>query len=436
MPWDGWLIIAGRGWGKTRTGAEAVRDEVESGRSKRIGLISETAADGRDVLVEGESGILACSPPWNRPTFVKADGRPKLHWLSGAIATLYDAREPDQLRGPQHDFIWFDELAKFRYADDVFDMAMFGLRLGEHPRWMATTTPRPIALIRGGRNIHGVVVPGLIRTPGVVVTRGRTDDNLSNIAPSFKTIIDRYKGTRIGRQEIEAEILEDVPGALWTRRMLDEGRVKQEDLPELTRIIVAVDPAASSDESANENGIVVVGVGFVGGHQHGYVLDDWSVRGTPDEWGRKAVAAYRMHGADRIVIEKNMGGEMAEHVVKSVDRMVPVTMVSASRGKLARAEPVSALYEQGRVHHVGTLGDLEDQMISWTPQSALATAAASSRQMSPDRVDALVWGLTELFPNITAAERNPAKPPPSHTNSNYSPTRAWIRPGPTRANMR
>lgn len=386
MPWDGWLIIAGRGWGKTRTGAEVIRAEVESGRSKRIGLIAETSADGRDVIVEGESGILACSPPWNKPLYEPSKRR--LTWPNGAIATLYDAREPDQLRGPQHDFLWFDELAKFRYADAVFDMAMFGLRLGDLPRWLITTTPRPIKLIRT-----------LMMQSGVKVTRGRSDDNLSNIAASYKrNVIDRYKGTRLGRQELDAEILEDIPGALWSRRSLDEARVQQ--APALVRIVVGVDPAASSGETANENGIIVAGIDDKG---RAYVLEDWSLRGSPDEWARKAVAAYRKNSADCLIAEVNQGGEMVASVIRSVAD-IPVKMVRATRGKYIRAEPISALYEQGRVHHVGCLPELEDQMIAFTPD-------VDRSKGSPDRVDALVWALTELFPEITAPEERPREEP-------------------------
>lgn len=382
--WDGWLIIAGRGWGKTRVGAETVRAEIESGRSKRIGLIAETSADGRDVIVEGESGILSCSPPWNRPTYEPSKRR--LTWPNGAIATLYDAREPDQLRGPQHDFIWFDELAKYRYADAVFDQAMFGLRLGEIPRWIVTTTPRPIALIRR-----------LLVQPGVRITRGRSGDNLSNISPTYqRNVIDRYRGTRLGRQELDAEILDDVPGALWSRRSLDEARVAS--APPLLRIVVGVDPAASSGEAANENGIIVGGIAANG---HAYIIEDWSLRGSPDEWARKAVAAYRKHDADALIAECNQGGEMVSAVIKSVAD-IPVKLVRATRGKYVRAEPVSALYEQGRVHHVGVHPELEDQMISFTPERA----ADRSDGYSPDRVDALVWALTELFPDITAGEAN------------------------------
>lgn len=383
--WDGWLILAGRGFGKTRTGAEMVCAEAETGRSKRIGLVAETSADGRDVLVNGESGILACSPPWFRPVFSRSDGRPKLTWPNGAIATLYDARAPDQLRGPQHDFVWFDELAKFRYAQNVFDQAMFGLRLGASPRWLATTTPRNIGLIRA-----------LVARDGkrVVVTRGASDENLNNLSPSYRrNVIDRYRDTRLGRQELFAELLEDVPGALWSRRVLEESRVAA--APELVRVVVAVDPPATSGENANECGIVVVGVDEGG---RAFVLDDWSQQASPDEWARKVVAAYRLHEADTIVAEVNQGGEMVVSVIRSVLADAPVKTVRATRGKFVRAEPVSALYEQGRVKHVGSFATLEDQMVGFT-----AERAARGDGTSPDRVDALVWGLTELFPDMLSS---------------------------------
>jgi phage terminase large subunit-like protein len=370
-------------------GAEFIREEVEAGRSKRIGLVGETSADGKDVMVNGESGIIACSPPWNMPVFTASNGRPKLKWPCGAVATLYDAREPDQLRGPQHDLLWFDELAKYRYADQVFDQAMFGLRLGAAPRWVATTTPRPSKLIRM-----------LLLQKGVKITRGKSDDNLSNLSPSYqRNVIDRYRGTRLGRQELDAEILEDVPGALWSRRSLDECRVDK--APPLIRIVVAVDPAISSGESANENGIVVAGVAS---DNTAYVFEDWSLRGSPDEWARKAVAAYRKHDADCIVAEANQGGDMVAAVIKSVAD-IPVKLVKATRGKYVRAEPVSALYEQGRVHHVGALVELEDQMISFTPERA----SDRSDGFSPDRVDALVWALSELFPDITTSGSSASK---------------------------
>lgn len=375
--WNGWLILAGRGWGKTRVGAEYIRAAAESGRAKRIGLVAETSADGRDVMVEGDSGILAVSHPDSYPLYESSKRR--LTWPNGTIATLYDACVPDQLRGPQHDLVWIDELAKFGEAEKVFDQMMLGLRIGTHPRWIATTTPRPIPLIKR-----------LVAQAGrVVVTRGRSAENSGNLAPIFReAVIERYRGTRLGRQELDAEILEDMPGALWTRAMLDETRTPR--APELTRIVVGVDPAASSGEGANETGIVVIGLARNG---HAYVLQDCSLHGSPDAWARRAVNAYRQWAADCLVAEANQGGEMVTHVIKSIAD-IPVKLVRATRGKYVRAEPVSALYEQGRVHHAGVFQELEDQMVAFTPD-------ASVDGSSPDRVDALVWAVTELFPDIT-----------------------------------
>jgi len=373
--WNGWLIIAGRGWGKTRVGAEYIRAAAESGWAKRIGLVGETSADGRDVMVEGESGILAISDPRSNPLYEPSKQR--LTWPNGTIATLYDACKPDQLRGPQHDLIWFDELAKYSSAERVFDMAMFGLRLGTRPRWIATTTPRSIPLIKR-----------LLNQADVRLTRGKSDENVANLAASFRSnVIERYRGTRLGRQELDAEILEDVPGALWTRGMIDETRIGA--APELTRIVVGVDPAASSGENANETGIIVAGLARDG---HAYVVEDCSLHGSPDAWARRAVSAYRQWAADCLVAEANQGGEMVSHVIRSVAD-IPVKLVRATRGKYVRAEPVSALYEQRRVHHAGIFRELEDQMVAFTADSSLDG-------VSPDRVDALVWAATELFPDM------------------------------------
>lgn len=384
--WDGWLVLGGRGGGKTRTATEWVRSNVEAGTAKRIALISETSADGRDVLVEGESGILAVSPPWAKPLYESSKRR--VTWPNGAVATLYDAREPDQLRGPQHDLAVLDEGAKYRYAQEVFDQMLLGLRLGTHPRWLMTTTPRPIKLIRD-----------LIKDARVVVTRYSSRDNLKNLARSFRTnVIDRYAGTRIGRQEIDAEILEDVPGALWNRRNLDENRVRMQDVPGLVRLVVAIDPAITSGDSANETGIIAAGVDD---KQHGYTLEDATLRGSPDAWARRAISLYRKYEADKIVAEANQGGEMVERVLRSIDPSVPVTLVRATRGKYVRAEPISALYEQNRVSHVGTLPELEDQMIAFTPEMASVRDPGES----PDRVDALVWAYADLFSEMTTPER-------------------------------
>lgn len=388
--WTTWLILSGRGFGKTRTGAETIRKWVcgdtplSRGKCGRIALVAETAADARDVMVE--DGLLKCHPKAFRPEYIKTNR--KVVWPNGAVAFLYNATEPDQLRGPQHDGAWVDELAKFQYAQDTWDQLQFGLRLGDHPKQIVTTTPRPIPIIRK-----------LVADLSCVVTKGRTFDNEANLADNFiQQIKEKYGGTRLGRQEIDGEILDDIPGALWTREMIDLSRVKQ--APEdLTRVIVAVDPAASSGETADETGIVGVGASpNSDGFTHGYVLADRSLRGTPEEWARKAVNLYRELSADRIVAEKNNGGEMVEAVIKSVDRTVPVTLVHASRGKAVRAEPISSLYEQSRIHHVGMFDKLEDQM-------CLFTHDMPRDEASPDRVDALVWGMTELFDKMVSRRK-------------------------------
>lgn len=390
--WTTWLIMSGRGFGKTRVGAETIRKWVcgdtplSPGRCSRIALVAETAADGRDVMVEGDSGLLGIHPKDFRPVYEKTNR--KVTWPNGAVAFLYNATEPDQLRGPQHDAAWVDELAKFKYMQETWDQLQFGLRLGLHPRQIVTTTPRPLPLIKK-----------LMNDPATVITKGNTYDNAANLAESFlKQIEDRYGGTRLGRQEIEGELLEDVPGALWSREDIDNNR-RPEGPEEYDRIIVAVDPAASSDERSDETGIVCVGLAKDGdGYSRGYVLADRSLRGSPEEWAKATVALYREFEADRIIAEKNQGGEMVEAVIRAADRNVPVTLVHASRGKLVRAEPISALYEQGRVHHIGRFDKLEDQMCEFSVDY-------DRRNGSPDRMDALVWGLTYLFNKITARRK-------------------------------
>lgn len=368
--WTTWLFLAGRGTGKTRAGAEWVRMNIDAGTASRIALVGPTAADVRDVMIEGESGILAISPPWNRPQYEPSKRR--LTWPNGAIATAYSADEPDRLRGPQHDLAWTDEPAAWRYPE-TWDNLMFGLRLGADPRAMATTTPRPVRLIRE-----------LLQQDTTAVTTGNTYENRDNLAPAFlEQIIRRYEGTRLGRQEIMGELLEDIPGALWERKRVDELRVKKP--PELTRIVVAIDPAMTSGEDADETGIVVAGLGDDG---DGYVLTDRTCRMSPAGWGNRAITALDEFTGDRIVAEVNNGGDMVEHTLRSIRRSVPYKAVHASRGKRARAEPIAALYEQGRIHHVGSHPDLEDQMCTYVPDGV---------DYSPDRVDALVWALTDLM---------------------------------------
>lgn len=384
--WTTWLILAGRGFGKSRMGAEWVRRMAFENPGSRIALVAETAADGRDVMVEGESGLLNISPQDFMPIYEKTNR--KVSWPNGSVAYLYNATEPDQLRGPQHHFAWVDELAKFKYVQDTWDQLQFGLRLGEHPKQIVTTTPRPIKILKK-----------LLNDPDCIVTRGRTYDNAANLAaPFLRQIEDRYGGSRLGRQELEGELLEDIPGALWSRTAIDENR-QREAPKELERIIVAVDPATSSEEHSDETGIVVVGCARdPDGYMRGYVLEDGTLRGAPEDWAKKAVNLYRFWEADRIVAEKNQGGEMVEAVIRAVDRNVPVKLVHASRGKIIRAEPISALYEQGRIHHIGRFDQLEDQMCEFSVDY-------DRKQGSPDRMDALVWGLTFLFEKMTGRKR-------------------------------
>lgn len=374
--WSVWLVLAGRGFGKTRTGAEWVRSQVERGRAKRLALIAPTAADARDVMVEGESGVLAVSPPWNRPLFEPSKRR--LTWPNGAMATVFSADEPERLRGPQHDALWADELAAWRYPA-AWDMARFGLRLGDHPRAVVTTTPKPVRMLRE-------VMAG----KHTVISGGSTYDNRANLPPAFfHQIIAKYQGTRLGRQEIDAELLDDVPGALWSRRMIEDNRV--EAAPALKRIVIGVDPAVTSGEGADLTGIVAAGLGENGFF---YVLEDASLRASPDGWARKAVSLYHAYQADRIVAEVNQGGDLVQSLLRTIDASIGFRAVRASRGKRTRAEPVAALYEQNRVKHVGAaMPDLEDQMCTFTPDIAV----------SPDRVDALVWALTDLLRSGGAA---------------------------------
>jgi len=377
-PWSIWLIKAGRGWGKTRVGAEWVRHMKDS--VGRIALIGPTAADVRDVMVDGDSGIIPISPPWDKPEYQPSKRR--VVWQNGSVAYMYSADEPERLRGPQHGAAWCDEAGSWRYPD-TWDMMMFGLRLGKNPKVAVTTTPRPTPLLRQ-----------IEKSPGVVITRGTTYENRANLAASFfQSIITKYEGTRLGRQELEGHDLDDSPGALWNRDQIDQFRIRK--ALDMVRIVVAVDPAVTSGEDSDETGIVVVGKDEFG---HAYVLEDCSVKGTPDEWGRAAVSALNRHHADRIVAEVNQGGDMVRYVLETIDKNIPVKMVRASRGKVSRAEPISALYEQGKVHHVGVFHKLEDQMCTWEPGMP-----------SPDRMDALVWGMTELMmggsePRITVIE--------------------------------
>jgi phage terminase large subunit-like protein len=381
QPWSIWMCLAGRGWGKTRTGAEWIRSiacgptPLSKGSARRIALVAETAADGRDVLVEGESGILSVHPKEFRPLYEPSKRR--LTWPNGTKATLYNGTEPEQLRGPQHDHAWLDELAKWRYAEETWDQLQFGMRLGEHPRQMITTTPRPIPIVRK-----------LLAMPSVHVTRGSTYDNRSNLAPSFfQQVVSRYEGTRLGRQEINAEILSDVPNALWTRAILDSNRVRT--LPHLRRIAIAIDPSGHSedDDSGDLAGICVFGVDIRG---VGYVIADASCHGGPLTWARAAVNAYHEYEADVMIAETNFGGAMVEHTIRTVDKRVKFVQVTASRGKHIRAEPVAALYEKGQIKHLGNIPLLEDQLCFFTTGGYIG-------DRSPDRADAMIWAASHLM---------------------------------------
>ena len=369
--------MAGRGFGKTLVGAHATNEVAASGKVGRINLLAETAADARDVMVEGETGIVSISPPEFKPLYEPSKRR--LTWPNGVTATTFSADKPGQLRGPQCGFAWADEIAKYRY-DDAWDQLMFGLRLGDDPWVLATTTPKPTKVIRE-----------LMEDPLTLVTHGTTYENIANLAtPFINQIVKRYEGTRLGDQELLAKLLTDAPGALWKRKRIDETRLTIKQVPDLVRVVIAIDPAVSTEEGSNETGIVVAGLGVDG---HGYVLDDLSFHYTAAEWAAKARWAFHAHYADRIVAERNNGGDLVEKNIRLVQargEFLPVSTVWASRGKQTRAEPIAALWEQGRAHMVGNYPDLEDQLCLWEPGDT-----------SPDRLDALVWAFTELFFSAT-----------------------------------
>ena len=372
--WLIWLVLAGRGFGKTRVGVEWIRQQVESNTLGRIAIVAPTAADARKTAVEGESGILAKSPPWFRPVYQPSQRQ--LTWPNGAIATLYSAEEPERLRGPQHDGAWLDELAAWKYLTDAWDMLQFGMRIGPRPQQVITTTPKPLHLLKE-----------LLARKDAVITRGSTLDNAANLAPAFmRTIIAKYKGTRLGRQELDGELIEEVEGALWTRKMIEDARYRVQ-APPMKRIVIGVDPAVTAKEESNLTGIVAAGLGQ---DNRGYLLADASGRFSPDGWARKAVALFDSLKADAIVAEGNQGGDMVRHTIQSVKPNAPVIIVHASRGKQARAEPIAALYEQNKVSHCGVFPDLEDQMCTWEPLGDMP---------SPDRIDAMVWAFTALMLN-------------------------------------
>lgn len=367
--WRYWLLLAGRGFGKTRTGAETVRHW--SVTYPRIHLVAPTAADARDVMVEGESGLLSCFPSNERPLFEPSKKR--VTFQNGCVAYTFSADEPERLRGPQCYAFWADEVAAWRFGQEAWDQLTFGFRLGDNPRGVITTTPKPIKLVKD-----------ILSDPQTIVTRGSSYDNRVNIAQAFyDTIIKKYEGTRLGRQELLAEILDDLPGALWTRSMIEAGRVQ--DIPPLYRVVVAIDPAVTANEDSDETGIIAAGIGY---NEHVYVLADGSLRASPNDWARAACRLLLRWDADRIVAEVNNGGDMVETTIRAVLASIPYRGVRASRGKAVRAEPVSALYEQRRVHHVGSFPDLEEQMCGYVPGIS---------DDSPDRMDALVWAVYDLL---------------------------------------
>ena len=388
--WTTWLIIGGRGAGKTRAGAEWIRAAVADGaanddtprqEARAIALVAETYADAREVMIEGPSGLCAVAADMSRPVYEAS--RRRLVWPNGAIAYAFSAEDPDGLRGYQFDAAWSDELCKWRYPEEIWSNLQLALRLGKNPRQIATTTPRPMALIKR-----------LMAAKTTATTRASSYANRANLSEAFFTeIAAAYEGTALGRQELLGEIVDDVAGALWSWGLIEASRISF--YPPLSRIVVAVDPPATSGPDADECGLVVAGVAEVNGENVAYVLADRSAAGlSPRQWAERTVAAFHEFEADRIVVEVNQGGEMAKAVIAQVDAAAPVKGVYATRGKRLRAEPIAALYEQGRVRHVGAFPALEDQMTSFTGEV--------SRGKSPDRLDALVWALADLMLNPAA----------------------------------
>ncbi len=377
--WTVWLMMAGRGFGKNWGGSHWLINSHIAGEAKNSGIVAATASDLRRYCLEGPSGILSLAPPWFRPDYQPS--KSKLVWPDKAETLLFTSEKPDRLRGPNLDKVLCDELAAWKYLDETWQMLQLCLRHGDMPQAVVTTTPRPKLVLRE-----------LLKREGkdVAVTRGSTYDNAANLPERFlKEIIEQYKGTRLERQEIYGDLLDEFEGALWSYNILDRTRVNEH--PILHRIGVGVDPAISSEEGSDLTGIVAAGLGpaIPGGiGKHGYVLSDHTLRASPENWARKAITVYHTLQADIIVAEANQGGEMVEATIKAVDDTVNVKLVHASRAKVTRAEPIAAYYEQNRVHHVGTIPELEDQMCLFLP---------GERKKSPDRVDALVWVLTELM---------------------------------------
>ena len=370
--WNIWLYMAGRGAGKTRTAAEWLAWEAIENPETRWAIVAPTFSDARDTCAEGQSGVLSVLNRYNMlESYNRTNGEIFLH--NGSRIKLFSADQPDRFRGPQHHGAWCDELAAFRYSD-AWDQLQFGLRLGSKPRVVVTTTPRPTPLIRmlAGR-----------KDGSVIITRGSTFDNAANLAPSALLELQaRYNGTRLGRQELYGEILDDTDGALWTKGVIDRNRIKK--APPMSRILVSIDPAVTNKAESDETGIIVAGCDTSG---HGYVLGDYSFKGSPLDWASKAVSVFDEWKADAILVEVNQGGDMVSAVLKQVRNSLPIKEIRVHVGKKLRAEPVAAMYEQGRVHHVGEFANLEDQMTVWTPLDP----------DSPDRIDAMVQAFSELL---------------------------------------
>lgn len=370
--WLLWMILAGRGYGKTRTGAETLKKWVASGKARRIALVGATESDARHVMIEGTSGIMSVYAPGEQPHYEPS--KRQLTWPNGTVAHIFSADAPDQLRGPQFDAAWVDEFAKFDNPEETWGQLKMCMRLGTSPRVIVTTTPRPIPFLKR-----------LAEHPSTVLTRGSTFENEANLAPSFLAgVKSDYEGTKIGRQELYAEFLEDEEDALWTHNMIEKAHETEPELP-CRRVVVAVDPAVTSSENSAETGIIVAGVDQKG---RGVVLEDLSCKGPPTHWIQVAIEAYHRFQADRIIAEVNQGGDLVEEMLRMYDPNVSYLSVRATRGKVIRAEPVAALYERGKILHAKPFPTLEKQLTSYVPWRAL---------QSPDRMDALVWALSELM---------------------------------------
>lgn len=378
-----WLYLAGRGTGKTRTFSEWIIDGVQNKGYRHISLVGAAADEVRDIMILGESGIMAYSPPWFKPRYVPSNKL--IVWPNGAEAHIFYGTEPEKSRGAQSDMIWCDEICKWQYPDETFDNIMMGLRLGNNPVCGISTTPKPIKLIKE-----------LVKDDRCIVVKEGTHANKDNLAPAFiSTVLKKYEGTRLGRQELNGEILDDNPNALWIRRWIDEYRITKEQMPDLRRVVIPIDPAVTSNENSDDTGIIPCGEGAAPNIpnvknpdlMHYYILDDATMKGTPLAWGARAIDRYRFYRADKIIGETNNGGDLIESNLRNIDRNISYAKVHASRGKYTRAEPIAALYEQGRVHHVGFFPALEDELCEYE---------FTSNEPSPNRLDSMVWGVSYL----------------------------------------